>query len=815
MAYPISTNAHQLTVFIIVGIANPLIVATSISTIHSTEISYVSKSWMAYLTHSLQKELYHGRQELVQHLREIRKPISYMINWCEPPLTNTNELDSWTDLHMYVWVPCGYGLIHMNNHGMKKKMFCVMIKVNPIFYLSLMFIKFEMCDSGAACLHSSLNLMKLNNVARKWVTFAKFCGYRDPWNVTLDLSTLVLCISQYNVYRLNNITFKYISISRAVDLHQEPNTTNLVLTSSSEMLITHNDNSPAKWMLKVEIGCVLRFERLKLLGPAQNLEIFDGVKTLFPVFMFDEHRNDVIGQEFERFLNVSTQYFESHVLFIIDTTIFNSKVVMSLIFRRVILDPKPLHLNTITRVRSQHQITHVTFSLSPEGGKFPNVLFRIRQFQGFNWGGCNFGGYAFKQYVNHPIVSPNMLGPFCSTTSPNHSYTSPHYLSEFGFSSDTTHLILYSYSIMYVIDMDIERGGSSRCEGILDPILMWFSNRSLQKTLDKDVVAFNHTSMALHSMHSNESVPLLHIIKFLHLSSCLVLQSVSFAIHTSISHTFTMPTRGDFTLRYYKPPEYHPSLYRQKHGYMMMKFRRPYDDTPWIRNFNETLTVDVYDVSIVDISQYTGAEYDFLTYIIKLIPLSRKDVCSEDDIRSYHFLHESIPNAFHSLTYNNCGLQLDDANVTYFFVLISKLQTNYQSSPIWYLEIHKHMCRKPQESEDYDVLTTRLTVDRFHTTSHSVNLIKDLFYIQTQHSMIGLVYQRRQICSSVFIHYRDVPVKLFASYLFGSRSEIATIQVRYINGTQIYVSVKYEDSLQALVKINVYNSDIRRLDDFK
>ena len=772
---------HHFTIFTAV-FASIALSQTSNKLIHNIESPNTTKDWITYLKYALHKDLYIIRDSIVQHMLEVREPIRYMINWCEP----SNSTAVWFDAHLQFWVPCGYGSINMNNHDKHNRMSCVQIKVNLMFYLDLRFLTFELGDSGKSCVHTSLKILKLNSAntqPSKWDTFAKFCGYREPWSVTVHFNEIALCISYINAYRLSSVSFKYISINRAfVLIHMlEPNTTFVKVAAFSKMQITHKGNkgnTAQKWTVKVDIGCVQQFVYLKLFGTIKYLKLFDGIKKWFPLMVIDHATNGTFVRESRQFyLNITTLYFESHVL--LDNAIpdVNDSMSMSLTFQMLKVAVNHLTDTNMVRVKSQGKIFQLTLSLNPIDRKFSNIYFKIRQFQGFNWGGCNYGGYAIKQYVDHPILSPNLLGPFCSTTSPNQPFTSPHSLTGFSFGTHTTHLIMYSYSIMYAIDMDIGIA-TSDCEGILDPIHMWFSNASSYKTLDRKAIANNHTTITLDVVALNESETK-NVITFSHLSYCIMLQSVSFATKKQIVYSVNFATRGTLWMYYFHPPTYLNSVYHQRSGSLSITFRRRHQ-APQNMEFVRQTRLKAYDVSFVDFTHYSGAAYHYISYVTKLFPLPI-ETCIENDIIDSEFHYNFSTNRFYAFTYDNCGLvfiQEKVNDVTYSFVLNSVLPLNYASTPMWYITIFKIDCGAVyNRKERYDILTTRMTVDKFHTTANSVDLINNDYHLQTHHAIISLVYTKRQSCKKVFILYRDVSVNLIAVYLSINIAEKATIQV--------------------------------------
>ena len=59
----------------------------------------------------------------------------------------------------------------------------------------------------------------------------------------------------------------------------------------------------------------------------------------------------------------------------------------------------------------------------PNQGPFPNVSFHVQHFGGLHEGGCTYGGFLIKQFLNDSQLEAQTLGPYCTDTEPNHPLT--------------------------------------------------------------------------------------------------------------------------------------------------------------------------------------------------------------------------------------------------------------------------------------------------------------------------------------------------------------------------------------------------------
>ena len=254
-----------------------------------------TKSWMTYLTYTLENSLFNTRFTVVQHLREVRYPIGNMIEWCEPPklehLDNYNE--SRPIYNVESWAPCGFGVFNMFRPVRKDSQPVLQVLVYRMYYIHFMFLNFEVDDSNFTCQHSAVHIMTpqgVENFEMTWLLDQSYCGYREPWNKTVGSNRALLYIKQLNVYRLMNFTMKYLTVDQLMlELYRpKVNVRRVFLTSHQRLSLYQSSKLKHQCEIKVDLGTVQKVQVLWISAAVNYLKIFDGLKTLFPLFAFSK-----------------------------------------------------------------------------------------------------------------------------------------------------------------------------------------------------------------------------------------------------------------------------------------------------------------------------------------------------------------------------------------------------------------------------------------------------------------------------------------------------------------------------------------------
>ena len=775
-----------ITVLVVFTLLSPM--RTTDKNDYKNSAKSITKSWMAYLTYTVERWLQNTELTIVQYWQEVRYPVRRLISWCEPTLDhNAYGNETKLQIHIRRWRPCGYGFYHSLNRRHRAMLTWTEIQVYRMYYLHFVFLYFELDDSNDTCQHSALHIMKATISKKKttWTKISKYCGCREPWNVTIESSMAAFYVNHVNVYRLLNITMKYVTFDRSLKwlYRTDPNVTHIFFASHLVMKVFQIDTVQHQWIIKVDLGFVQRLETLWISRTVKFLHIFDGLKKWFPLVISDR-REDV---NFNKTINRTTRYFQSHMVLIIDNPVFND-TLMKLTFGRWKIDTFHLRLNTETHFSSSDQIIYSVFSLKPDQGMFPVLIMTFRKFQGWNLGGCNYGGYAIQQNIDDPLISPTTIGPFCSTTSPRYEYTSQNVLPEIVMNNRTAHLIIYGNGLMYAIDLDIEIDVSP-CEGMFEPLLMWYPDHGNTRLIPDDVLTTTFATVSLEVLYSNMTPPL-YIITFQNISRCFFMQSFSYPNRKRIYYDILL--RGDFKTWYYKPPRYIEKWIHGSYGNVWVKFIRLHEKPVW-RQFTVSSRMNVLDILQVSFEHYTGEAYDYVNFLTIFTPVKETVSCvnSNDELTTPPKFIKYKGNIL-ATTYKSCFLNMLEAKSTYAYVLNSKLSVHqYTSKSNWYIHFLKVGCDKIP-TQEWDTITTRLTVDSQLMTSHTVDFVKDEVYLESRHSSMSFVYRRRQNCTSVVMRYRDVSINLLASYIEMDNHGRARIRVNIITCTEhtlIYIYI--------------------------
>ena len=233
--------------------------------------------------------------------------------------------------------------------------------------------------------------------------------------------------------------------------------------------------------------------------------------------------------------------------------------------------------------------------------------------------------------------------------------------------------------------------------------------------------------------------------------------------------------KADAVIYHFLPLRYEDSWGHLPYGFISVIFIHDYGE-PRMQKFTITNVFSVYDVQRIGIEHYTGEAYDFVIFFAEFTPM-KKTLCVSESSNKNEVSKRFIENRgyIYASTYKNCILNMIKANSTYVFALTSKLPRWYTSKSIWYLHFQKVGCEK--NATEWDTLTTRLTVDNSHMTSHTVDFIKEEVFLESYHRSLSFVYRKRQPCKEVVLTYRDVSENLLATYIAMDNQHRARIKV--------------------------------------
>ena len=432
---------------------------------------------------------------------------------------------------------------------MQPEVFCT-IEVNYKFSIEISFHVFNIDASGEQCLRSGL-IIYMPYKSRR------LCGCRKPWSELVNSNIVRIVADQIDVINKMKLSFTYsvIDQNKLSEKILQLRTNNIKLKDipQQQLMYTNLMRKPTSLMWHVHAPIGKRIVITASIDEFDLLWIYEGF-----------HRHHIIQNDSPwkgRRAKLIHHYVAcicirneiksyTRVLLLLDT----------LTFWLLNLESTPLSLTT-KRVHNFGGIYYKLFSIKPEVGSFPNVSFHIRQFDGWHEGGCTYGGFIFKQYLNNSQLETQTLGPYCTNTEPNHPLTGIEGLDYVVFGKYEVHLIIYASGPLYTIDMDIVISHSP-CQGIVSLEYVCSFPKAPKDTIYE--VKYPSFTISCWSIYGAIA------IRFIAISRCIILQclekegnetlvleittGIHFHVIIKIVNDFLLYCRGDnnisFGLKY-------------------------------------------------------------------------------------------------------------------------------------------------------------------------------------------------------------------------------------------------------------------------
>ena len=404
------------------------------------------------------------------------------------------------------WTPCGavqYVTMQMQN------IILWHIKVNSEFVIDIYFHVFHIDAVGKLCLNSAL------------IVYGKtgspiFCGKRKPWSELVDNHVAVVAAQQVDVIKPMHLSFTYFVLD-PIDWRRrvlQSSADTIMMGDKPKQSLTYDNISQLLdlqiWYLEAPIGKVIVVTS-SILNVFDHLSIFEGLGRHHPA------SNGVLQNKTAKLIN----YYAVTIYFYKDMEI-DSINLHSFTFWHMNLTSQSLLPSTI-QVHNDGGIYYKMFSIKTKPGSFPNVSFHVQRFDGWHDGGCTYGGYLFKQYLNDSQLEPQTLGPYCTDTKPNDLLTGTHGLDYLVFGNSGVDLIVYANGPLYMIYMKVVVS-ESFCVGVVSPI--WLCSFLRNEINAKYVVKFLAYSIVCESAWIEERRKLK--IRFVNISQCVIIQSIGY-----------------------------------------------------------------------------------------------------------------------------------------------------------------------------------------------------------------------------------------------------------------------------------------------
>ena len=182
-----------------------------------------------------------------------------------------------------------------------------------------------------------------------------------------------------------------------------------------------------------------------------------------------------------------------------------------------------LNLNSRTRIQSDdHSLLAAVHSLSGEVGRYPNVTFNIRKFEGWNEGGCNMDAFALVQQMPGDDRTLVTSGPYCPGGSSNQPFITEHGPQYIVLSRKETFLVIYVHGPEYWIDLDVIVS-VSLCEGLFDFPMLCKAGIAASHTVNA-TSQWNHFQPKCHRFNPFIVFPI--SIRLLKFTGCILAQEV-------------------------------------------------------------------------------------------------------------------------------------------------------------------------------------------------------------------------------------------------------------------------------------------------
>ena len=506
-----------------------------------------NKSWILHLYKPLQNTFLANRhhQALVYFHHIIKVQMDKLMAWCLP------ETKSLTRNHIQLWSPCG--IAHFSPQILPSNRLitsAIHIKINKQFLILVNFTHFTMDDSGPDCQTTLLALGHDLSGTWEFPSYWRFCGKRQPWVEVSDTNHIIIAARQFYLRYPFNITIYYTSLDRemADGIRKKNSYIRTHLSNDKPYLISGkslrvlNILSHYKWILTVELGHVILYTSVRSCCFIGTFEIFSGIGTLLPMLQLD--KKTVLGKTHN--ISLVTTYFQSLVLLkFYETTLMpNNTEIIALQTMRVNHQTQHVDSNSTINIKHHGQVLYDIFMFNFSETKFPNISFVIRQFDGYNEGGCNLGGYTIEQTISNRALKPLLLGPYCNGSTSNVPLIDG--IQYLILSKHESRIIFYAYGADYQIDLDLVVFESG-CEGILDPVFACPFNRHTKQTSNKrsalQIKSYNHIFQCLQLKG--------HFVLIELTKGCIALQVISLIT----SHSYKLEVLGNMllSLDYLKP----------------------------------------------------------------------------------------------------------------------------------------------------------------------------------------------------------------------------------------------------------------------
>ena len=657
---------------------------------------------------------------MADRLTALRYQSGLLGRWCNLPSRSDIDVNNTLE-----WTPCGavqYVTMQMQN------IILWHLKVNSEFVIDIYFHVFHIDAVGELCPNSAL------------IVYGKskspiFCGKRKPWSELVDNHVAVVTARQIDVIKPMLLSFTY-SVLDPIDwrrrvLQSRVNTI-MMGDKPKQSLAYHNISKLLDlqiWYLEAPIGKVIVVTS-SILNVLDHLSIFEGLGRYHPA------SNSLLRNKTAKLIN----YYAATIYFYNDMEM-DSVNLHSLTFWHLNLTSQPLLPSSI-RVHNDGGIYYKMFSIKTKPGSFPNVSFHIQRFDGWHDGGCAYGGFLFRQYLNDSQLEPQTLGPYCTDIKPNDPLTGTDGLDFLVFGDSGVNLIIYANGPLYTIDMKVVVSESS-CVGIVSP--NWLCSFLRNEIYARYVVKFSAYSIVL--VCESEWIKeerLLHMT-FVNISQCVIIQSIGY----DSTETFIFRIIAHIHFRLTIKLKQNLLLPHEDNIYAIWDFIYKQDNgRVGIMSVNNTTFLSKQHVSYVSISTTGLFERMYYTYSFYVVPREGKFTCIDTQMHTHKIAEPGFELRGLIEVDHSCGAGVYKDKGTYILVF----DVHSITPQILLLQVITSSCLHSNGTHDVLIACSD------DTNCYAVDLLDKVFHLYSTLMKTLYLYERNMLCATFTIEY------IFAQY---------------------------------------------------
>ena len=675
-----------------------------------------SNRWFIYINESLYASIEQKSSDTAEHLSILHSQSRLLWLWCRLPAHSEVDINN-----ILAWAPCGSSqYIAMQ---MQPEIIWI-IAVNKHFCIEILFHVFKVDASGVQCLKSAIVIHVYGRSKSQ-----RLCGYRKPWSELVNSSIAKIVAHQVDVRIKMKLSFTYSLIDqnnlRRRILQSRTNIVKLEDLIHQRLIYTDMKRKPTAlmWHIQAPIG--------KIILITASIENFD---RLWIYEGFDRHH---LIQKDIPWRGRRAKLINHYVACICPhrniTNYEHTMLLWLYLLTFWISNLEATPLSSITqRVQNFGDIYYKLFSIKPEQGLFSNVSFHIRRFDGWHEGGCTYGGFLFKQYLNISQLEPQILGPYCTDTEPNHPLTGTDGLDYIVFGRYEVYLIIYANGPLYTIDMDIMISHST-CEGIVSLEYLCSFPKFEKDTIYK--VKFPSFTISCRSVLSAVA------IRFISISRCIILQcpekeateTLFLDIITDTHFHAIINNVNDFLLHHQGDNSASFGLkYRKKDGALVSKVLR------------KSSVVTKQRASSVYIISSLKSIRMYYTYSLYLQPITTSFSCDNITLDMEKYPIWNLQYGTKIVT--KCGFGSYRESGRYAFNFDVRLIKPH----IVFLQFTRSSCES--NTRTFDVVTACPNILNCYT----LDLFDDYFQLRSSLIRTSYIYETNSFCSTFTIAYNYV-----------------------------------------------------------